>query len=60
MLLVLDNFEYLLSPPSVSPGESGPDGRISGAEELVIDILHTAAKVRILATSRERLHLHQE
>jgi len=56
MVLVLDNFEHLLSPPGEHPLESS----IAGAEELVSDILQTAAKVRILVTSRERLHLHEE
>ncbi len=60
MLLVLDNFEHLLSHASVSPGENIPEGKISGAEELVIDILQIAAGVQILVTSRERLHLHGE
>jgi len=54
MLLIMDNFEHLLSP--ATGGE--PTGQ-SGAD-LVADILQTAPEVQILATSRERLQLHEE
>ncbi|MEZ4861575.1 MAG: BTAD domain-containing putative transcriptional regulator [Caldilineaceae bacterium] len=43
LLLVLDNFEYLLS-----------------GVDLVTELLRAAPGVHILATSRERLHLHGE
>ena len=59
MLLILDNFEHLLSPnvpPSVSPEHDGDDGGGS----LVIDILQTAPHVTILTTSRARLNVKGE
>jgi serine/threonine protein kinase/tetratricopeptide (TPR) repeat protein len=43
MLLILDNFEHVLSQT-----------------ELLVNILSVAAKLRILVTSRERLHLQAE
>ncbi len=55
LLLLLDNFEHLLSPSS-SPD---PGAEIGGAS-LVAEILQTAPEVRILVTSRERLNLHME
>ena len=54
MLLVLDNFEHLLAPPK------SPRTRGTGGGELVADILQSAPQVKIIATSRERLQLHQE
>jgi predicted ATPase len=55
MLLIMDNFEHLLAPPSVPPlvGDAG-------GESLVIDILKTAPDVKILATSRARLNVRGE
>jgi predicted ATPase/DNA-binding SARP family transcriptional activator len=50
LLLILDNFEHLLS---LSEGDPG-------AVELVVDILQTAPGVQILVTSRERLNLSGE
>lgn len=47
MLLVLDNFEQLLSPAV-------------GGPELVSEILETAPAVKLLATSRELLNLQYE
>jgi predicted ATPase/DNA-binding SARP family transcriptional activator len=58
LLLVLDNLEHLLaSSPLVLPSQEGTG---SGAAALVVDILHSAAAVLVLTTSRERLHLHEE
>jgi predicted ATPase/DNA-binding SARP family transcriptional activator len=50
MLLVLDNFEHLLS----SPG-----GNDSG-RDLVLDMVRGASKLKLLVTSRERLNLQVE
>jgi predicted ATPase/DNA-binding SARP family transcriptional activator len=50
MLLVLDNFEHLLS----APGGNG------GGRELVLEIVRTAPKLKMLVTSRERLNLQTE
>jgi predicted ATPase len=55
LLLLLDNFDHLLSPP-VSPSVEG----IRRGAELVADILQAAPEVQILVTSRERLHLRTE
>jgi len=60
MLLVMDNFEHLLSPPVSPPMEGPPMEGISGGAELVADILQMAPGVQIIATSRERLQLRQE
>lgn len=46
MLLILDNFEQLLTPP--------------GAEELLVKILAGAPHVKLLVTSREWLKLREE
>ncbi len=51
MLLILDNFEHLLSSP-VSPSMAGT--------ALITDILKTAPDVTILTTSRARLNLQPE
>ncbi len=50
ILLVLDNFEHLFS----SPGGNG-SGR-----ELVLEMVRTAPKLKLLVTSRERLNLQAE
>jgi len=50
MLLVLDNFEHMLS----SPGGNG-SGR-----DLVLEMANTAPRLRLLVTSRERLNLQTE
>jgi predicted ATPase/DNA-binding SARP family transcriptional activator len=50
ILLVLDNFEHLLS----SPG-----GNDSG-RDLVLEVVRTAPKLKLLVTSRERLNLQVE
>jgi predicted ATPase len=50
LLLILDNFEHLLSFPEGDPG----------AAKLVVDILQTAPGVQILITSQERLNLSGE
>jgi DNA-binding SARP family transcriptional activator/predicted ATPase len=89
MLLVLDNFEYLLrSPPArlastahpaeafrpakgseVSspcgaeyPSEAPPETEEGerGGVSFVADVLHTASKLQLLVTSRERLPLREE
>jgi predicted ATPase/DNA-binding SARP family transcriptional activator len=50
MLLVLDNFEHLLSAPG-----SNDRGR-----ELVLEMVRGAPKLKLLVTSRERLNLQAE
>ena len=55
LLLVLDNIEHLLNSSLPSLEE-----RKKGAEELIADIIRGAPKIKILATSRERLNLHGE
>jgi predicted ATPase len=52
MLLVLDNFEHLLC-------SHAGDGTDQGAG-FVADVLHTAPRVQLLVTSRERLPLREE
>ena len=59
MLLVLDNFEHLLSP---APGEIRceiPSTESYGAEKFVAEILSIAPGVKILVSSRETLNLHE-
>jgi predicted ATPase/DNA-binding SARP family transcriptional activator len=51
MLLVLDNFEHLLASPE--------RGTKEGAA-LLLDLLGHAPRVKLLVTSRERLHLQSE
>jgi predicted ATPase/transcriptional regulator with XRE-family HTH domain len=51
MLLVLDNFEHLLTPP---------EGGTKGGAELLVDLLQQAVGVKLLVTSRELLHLQGE
>jgi DNA-binding SARP family transcriptional activator/predicted ATPase len=55
LLLLLDNSEHLLTTalPSLPAWDKSVD-------QLVADIVRTAPQVKILATSRERLHLHGE
>lgn len=55
MLLVLDNFEHLLSPASNEGELDGPDGT-----ELPVEILAQAPHVKMLVTSREPLSLRAE
>ncbi|MCB0168094.1 MAG: tetratricopeptide repeat protein [Anaerolineae bacterium] len=50
LLLVFDNVEHLLGPPSAED---------AGAADLIVDILAAAARVKILVTSREALNLQQ-
>ena len=50
MLLVLDNFEHLLSSP----------GGHDGGRDLVLELVETAPKLKLLVTSRERLNLQAE
>ena len=51
MLLVLDNLEHLVAEPLAAQGDLA---------KLLVDILRTAPRVRILATSRVRLNLYGE
>lgn len=70
LLLVLDNFEHLISPPSISPKEGGSDavgptfippvGGDRGGADLVGDLLKASPGVKILVTSRARLNLQSE
>ena len=56
VLLVLDNFEHLLTPaPPTQPGQGNNQGLA-----LLADILRQAPGVTLLVTSRERLNLHGE
>ena len=48
-LLIFDNFEHLLDGSHQNAGV-----------EFIADLLQIAPQVKILATSRERLHLHEE
>ena len=70
LLLILDNFEHLLSSsPPLSPARSTTDvpsglrtglGGRKGGEGLVIDILQAAPDVKILITSRATLRVQGE
>ncbi len=52
-LLILDNLEHLLAlTPAVD--------RSGGVAELLVDMLQQAPTIKILVTSRERIHLHAE
>ena len=55
MLLVLDNFEHLLSPASNGGEHDDPDGT-----DLLVEILDQAPHAKILVTSREPLSLRAE
>lgn len=57
VLLILDNFEHLLSLPAAQSEESEPEEH---AADLVVNILQTAPGVKIIVTSRERLKLQEE
>jgi len=59
ILLVMDNYEHLLTAHPVSPPQGGTAAGRGGAT-LVTDILQTAPQVKILATSRANLNLPQE
>lgn len=56
LLLILDNFEHLLSPP-LSPPQAG---RMKGEADLVSDLLKAGPGIKILVTSRARLNLQSE
>lgn len=53
LLLILDNYEHLLTPPACTGGGAG-------ATDLVSDIIKTAPHVKVLATSRARLNVGGE
>jgi predicted ATPase/DNA-binding SARP family transcriptional activator len=55
LLLVMDNFEHLISPPT-----SPPEGGRRGGAELLSEILQAAPRIVLLITSRERLNLQEE
>ncbi len=55
MLLVLDNFEHLLTDAHLLA-----DAHLQETVDFVTDILSHAPQVRILVTSRERLNLQEE
>ena len=55
MLLLLDNFEYLLVQASGKPNADSEPGIA-----LITTILQEAPRLKILVTSRERLNLQQE
>ncbi|GIK41994.1 MAG: hypothetical protein BroJett011_58270 [Chloroflexota bacterium] len=50
MLLLLDNFEQLLTPP---------EGEDASGVDLIAEILAVAPAVKLLVTSREALNLHE-
>lgn len=57
LLLILDNFEHLLTPN----GRPQPDApTIGGAAAFLAELLAQAPGVMLLVTSRERLHLRGE
>jgi predicted ATPase/DNA-binding SARP family transcriptional activator len=56
LLLLLDNVEHLLAGPQALQTAAPPEG-IDG---LIAEMLRAAPSVQILATSRQRLGLHQE
>ena len=58
LLLVLDNFEHLLLPPS--PNEAAADPPGGDGTGLVADLLAHAPRLKFLVTSRERLNLQSE
>jgi predicted ATPase/DNA-binding SARP family transcriptional activator len=68
LLLILDNFEHLLSPPLSPPFHRGEDEGfpprgargMKGGANLVSEILAAAPDVKILVTSRARLNLQAE
>jgi predicted ATPase/DNA-binding SARP family transcriptional activator len=71
VLLILDNFEHLLGPPSLSPASSPPVGQFvprsaaetgwkEGGSDLVADMLKAAPALKILATSRAVLNVQGE
>lgn len=55
-LLLLDNFEHLLTPLSSPP----PAGGMKRGVDLLAEILLSAPLVKLLVTSRERLNLQEE
>jgi len=59
LLLVMDNFEHLLSPSSPPLAEAGA-GRGEEATTLLVEVLENAPEVKLLVTSRERLNLRWE
>jgi predicted ATPase/DNA-binding SARP family transcriptional activator len=58
MLVILDNFEHLLSPSAPPPFP--PAGRIGEGAKLLAEVVRTAPGVQVLVTSREPLHLQGE
>jgi predicted ATPase len=63
MLLILDNFEHLLTSPPLgrSPvGANAPTGGKEGGITLILDILRHVPEVKIVVTSRERLSVQAE
>ena len=66
MLLVMDNYEHLLSPPLsssegvVRPSKPSENEMTQGGATLVTEILRTAPGVKILTTSRTRLNVGGE
>ena len=59
MLLVLDNFEHLLTPPPLHSAQNrGAESERS--TDLLVNILTQAPCIKILATSRESLNLRAE
>jgi predicted ATPase/DNA-binding SARP family transcriptional activator len=59
LLLVLDNFEHLLDPPSSSLRE-GTEGSLPAGLELMMAWLQAAPALKVLVTSRARLKLQGE
>jgi DNA-binding SARP family transcriptional activator/predicted ATPase len=59
LLLILDNFEHLLSSP-LPAGHPPRRGGTGGGASITSDILRAAPGVQMLVTSRERLQLREE
>lgn len=55
LLLLLDNFEHLLSPLGGDNEQSDQDGA-----DVIADLLERASRIKLLVTSRERLNLTTE
>ena len=60
-MLVLDNVEHLIRPSSVALANRGDEVQDEHhAYSLLLELLHQAPGVKILVTSRERLHCQAE
>lgn len=60
MLLLLDNFEHLLTPALAASAAEDVGPEQEGGEVLIVVLLERAPGVKLLVTSRERLNLQGE